>query len=249
MRGRILGVESDGAGVIINADGVRYRFGPGDWRGERRPAPGAAVDFEVAEDGARDVYPALHGLAGAINLDAIRASRTVETVQTLSRGPAAVALAASAAVLAAWVLPALSTPDLSTTLMNIDRIPRLVAQPGALIGEGGRLDGVQPLLWFRFLAPLAAGVVIYRALTRRDLGVAQQAAGGAAVLAGLTPLAIKRAILARAEASGFGDLVSGSLDAFLVVGPGAWLSLIAGLVLLASGLGVLRNPLASRPRD
>ena len=56
---------------------------------------------------------------------------------------------------------------------------------------------------------------------------------------------LKSAIIDRAESSGFGAM-SGSIDALLEVGPGAWLCLVAGAALIAAGMGVLKNPLAAR---
>jgi hypothetical protein len=249
MRGRVLGVDADGSGVVVNDAGNRFRFGPTDWRGERRPVAGASVDFEAVEDGARDIYPAISamgGLAATVDLDALRASGAATRLQSLSRQHAAVPAVAAAVALVAFILPALSAPEISSTLMNIDRVPKLMAQAGAMMGEDGGLGLIGGLLWLRFLAPLAAAAVIFMVLTGRPHGPVPMIAGIAALVAGALPFMIKGAMIDKVESSGLGAMVSGSLDTLIEVGPGAWLSLIAGAALIAAGMGVLRNPLAAR---
>ena len=249
MRGRILGVDADGSGVIVNEAGSRFRFGPADWRGERRPSAGAAVDFDAVEDGARDIYPAISamgGLGAAVDLDALKTSGAANRLQSLARQHAAVPAAAAAVVLVAFLLPALTAPELTTTLVNIDKVPKLMASAGALMGQEGGLGLAGSLLWLRFAAPLTAIGVIFLILTGRPAGPSPIIAGAAALFAGALPFLLKGAIIDKVKSSGFGSAMSGSLDALLEVGPGAWLCLSAGAALIAAGMGVLKNPLAAR---
>lgn len=249
MRGRVLGVDADGSGVIVNEAGGRFRFGPADWRGERRPAAGAAVDFDPAEDGARDIYPAISAmgnLGAAVDLDALKSSGAANRLQSLSRQHAAVPVVAAALTLVAFFLPALTAPELSTTLLNIDKVPKLLASAGAMMGEEGGLGLTGSLIWLRFAAPLAAVAVIFMVLTGRPTGPVPIIAGVAALFAGALPFLIKGAIIDKVESSPYGAAMSGSIDALMEVGPGAWLCMVAGAALIAAGLGVLKNPLASR---
>lgn len=59
MKGRILHLDqTTGEGVISGADGRRYAFAAPDLRGDGQVArAGVAVDFEVAGERAREVYP------------------------------------------------------------------------------------------------------------------------------------------------------------------------------------------------
>lgn len=250
MRGRILGIEPDGSGVVVSDAGARFRFGAADWRGQRPPSVGAQVDFEAVEEGARDIYPAIgamSGLTGGIDLDALRQSASGGKMGDILRRPAALPAGAAVLSLIAFVLPALSAPELTTSLLDIDRVPALMGPAAALAGESGGLGLAESLLVFRFLSPLAAGVLIFLALTQRPMGPAPLVAGGAALFAGVLPFMIKGAIIDQVQSSAFmGAMVGESLGALILVGPGAWLSLVAGAMMIASGLGVLKNPLAAK---
>ena len=59
MKGQILHLdEATGEGVITGADGRRYAFSAPDLRGSGQVArAGVGVDFEVAGDRAREIYP------------------------------------------------------------------------------------------------------------------------------------------------------------------------------------------------
>lgn len=248
MRGRVLGVDADGSGVIVNEAGGRFRFTSSDWRGERRPTAGASVDFDPVDDAARDIYPAISAmgnLGAAVDIEALKTSEAASRLQSLSRQHAAIPVVAAGVALIAFLLPALTAPDLSTTLLNIDKVPKLLASAGALMGEEGGLGLAGSLLWLRFAAPLVAIAVIFLILTGRPAGPVPIVAGVAALFAGALPFMLKSAIIDRAESSGFGAM-SGSIDALLEVGPGAWLCLMAGAALIAAGMGVLKNPLAAR---
>jgi len=67
MKGRILGADNKG-GAITGEDTKRYKFELSQWRGDRDPAGGEDVDFEVGSDGAAlDIYP-MRGAGPALNL-------------------------------------------------------------------------------------------------------------------------------------------------------------------------------------
>lgn len=57
MRGTILGFDAaSGSGAITDAAGKRLRFGRDAWRSPGEPVPGRAVDFEVADGEAVDIF-------------------------------------------------------------------------------------------------------------------------------------------------------------------------------------------------
>ncbi len=249
MKGRVLGVEADGSGVVVSDTGTRFRFGPGDWRGQRDPSAGASVDFDAVDDSARDIYPAISpmsGLTSAIDLDALRTSGGGEKLQGFIRRPVALPVAAAGLALIAFLLPALSTPEVSTSLLDLGRIPALMAPAAAMMGDGEGLGAAASLLWLRFASPLAAAALIFFAVTSRPMGKWPLIAGAAAIVAGAMPFLLKSAIIGKVQSEAFmGAMVGDSLGALIQVGPGAWLSLLAGAALIAAGLGVLKNPLSS----
>lgn len=57
---------SGDSGAIVGDDGERYRFVRSDWKSERDPRPGEAVDFVTGTDGeASEIYPLRAGSSGA----------------------------------------------------------------------------------------------------------------------------------------------------------------------------------------
>lgn len=57
MKGKVLDFNSiEKAGVISGDDGARYKFTGVDWKSETQPRAGQAVDFEVADGAAQDIY-------------------------------------------------------------------------------------------------------------------------------------------------------------------------------------------------
>jgi len=62
MKGQVLdfSVQSN-SGVISGSDGSRYTFSGADWKGDRAPVRGMAVDFEVDGSHATSIYRALDG--------------------------------------------------------------------------------------------------------------------------------------------------------------------------------------------
>jgi hypothetical protein len=57
MRGTILGFDAaSGTGAITDSTGKRLRFTRDAWRSPGEPVPGRAVDFEVADGEAADIF-------------------------------------------------------------------------------------------------------------------------------------------------------------------------------------------------
>lgn len=57
MRGTILGFDAaTGTGAITDAGGARVRFSRDAWRNPGEPVPGSAVDFELIDGEASDIY-------------------------------------------------------------------------------------------------------------------------------------------------------------------------------------------------
>lgn len=65
MKGQILeySVQSN-TGVVSGADGNRYEFNGGEWKGTNVPSRGMSVDFEADGNQAKRVYLALGSSAG-----------------------------------------------------------------------------------------------------------------------------------------------------------------------------------------
>lgn len=64
MKGQIIDFSvQENSGVISGEDGARYRFTGAEWKGDRPPSRGTAVDFEAEGDSAKGVYLALAGAA------------------------------------------------------------------------------------------------------------------------------------------------------------------------------------------
>jgi len=141
MDGKVLGFDAvSGSGAIKGADGARYGFTVGDWRGSGAPKPGEAVDFEVEDKTARDIYPARSG--GGLNID----------LSGLAAGTAGGGLSASApnippVLLASWaplaaiailifcLLPFMSSAAESTNLFGVvgsaDRVKMAIDEMSA----------------------------------------------------------------------------------------------------------------------
>ena len=60
MKGQVLDFTVDeNSGVISGTDGVRYSFKKEDWKDDREPARGMAVDFEADGETAKSIYVGL----------------------------------------------------------------------------------------------------------------------------------------------------------------------------------------------
>lgn len=123
MKGKILGVPAgELAGSITGDDGKRYRYEAADWRGERPASVGAAVDFDVEGGTARDVYPAIDAFtgAGAVSVEALARSSGGKKIIGLFKDALAQPLAIL--VLIAFFLPALSSPALTASQLELDKV-------------------------------------------------------------------------------------------------------------------------------
>ena len=65
MKGQILDFSvQENTGTISGEDGKRYHFAGAEWKGDRSPARGMAVDFDTDGDQAKEVYVALSQSSG-----------------------------------------------------------------------------------------------------------------------------------------------------------------------------------------
>lgn len=105
---------------------------------------------------------------------------------------------------------------------------------------------VDALLILRFIAPIAALILIWFAWKEKPVGRLTLITGAAAMLAGTLTIAFKSAVVGMVTASNpfAGEIAGASIDNFVSIGLGAWLLILAGIALLLSGLGVIRHPRA-----
>ncbi|WP_114952159.1 hypothetical protein [Sphingosinicella terrae] len=244
MLGTILGYdESEGTGAISADDGARYRFSRADWKSGAGPAAGAKVDFETADGAAREIYavgpaPARHSSAPPGTLlpppPAVAKARALFT--------SSLATPLGLVVLIACLMPALSSPMMSVSLLGLGDLPMLsgIAVLSDAPSAAG-LSSLQSALVLRFAAPLAALWLIWCAWTERPLRLPMIVTGGSAMLAAALVFLFKWAILAAV-----GGMAADTIGALVRIGLGTWLLLAAGGALVAAGFGRLRNPLAGK---
>lgn len=129
-----------------------------------------------------------------------------------------------------------------------DRLQTLETQRGEvrdLLGKIDFLKTVNSALILRFLAVVAALWLIWTAWSGAVLRPWELAAGGAAVVAGGLAVALRSAMLGVMTAGpGVGTAEAAQLGTLFSLGAAPWLMLAAGAALIASGLGLIRNPLA-----
>lgn len=249
MKGKVLGFsETDGTGAIAADDGSRHRFTRDEWRGDRTPAAGMTVDFESEGGAAKDIYPvsgaAMAALSG-INVDLGGLSGSAEGAKIGALFTRSLAVPLALVVLLACFMPALSTPMQSASLLGIDAITaqlNMVAQAQAAFGGGdGGSGGADTLIMLRYLAPITALWLIWAAWAGKPERLPMLVTGAAALLAALVVVGLKSAIVGMAPA-----MARDAIAATIGLGAGVWLMVIAGVALIAAGLGKLRNPLASK---
>ena len=158
MKGRVLGFsDADGTGAISADDGTRFRFVRDDWRGDRPPAAGMAVDFEAADGAAKDIYP-VRGSAAAslpnVDLGALATSPGASRVGALFTESLATPLAV--VVLLACFMAALTTPLISFSLFGLGSLPGVNGPGMAAEARASGFTTVQTLLVLRYAAPVAA---------------------------------------------------------------------------------------------
>ena len=112
------------------------------------------------------------------------------------------------------------------------------------LGAVDFLKTVNTALILRFAALIAAAWLIWQAWTGAALRPWELAAGGAAIVAGGLTFLLKSAILGLFSAiNPLGAAGAAQMDSLVSIGLGPWLLLAAGAGLIASGLGLVRNPL------
>jgi hypothetical protein len=113
------------------------------------------------------------------------------------------------------------------------------------LGAVDFLKTVNTALILRFAALIAAAWLIWQAWAGAALRPWELAAGAAAILAGGLTFLLKSAILGLFTAANpLGEAAATQMDSLVSIGIGPWLLLAAGAGLIASGLGLVRNPLA-----
>ncbi len=128
-----------------------------------------------------------------------------------------------------------------------DRIASLEEQRAEIrkgLGAVDFLKTVDAALILRFAAVLAALWLIWQAWSGAALRLWELAAGAAAVLAGGLTFLLRSALLGLLSAiNPLGEAAAAQAGALISVEIGPWLLLAAGAGLIASGLGLVRNPL------
>lgn len=131
-----------------------------------------------------------------------------------------------------------------------DRIVSLEEQRSEIrkgLGAVGFLKTVDTALILRFAAMLAALWLVWQAWAGAALRPWELAAGAAALLAGGLTFLLRSAILGLISTMNpLGEAAAAQAEALISVEIGPWLLLAAGAGLIASGLGLIRNPLGRR---
>lgn len=253
MKGKILGFSERDGGAISAEDGSRYKFTAADWRGERPPTPGLAVDFESHGAAASEVYPvsgAAMAALGNLNVDLTSLSTSPGGARVGALFTQSLALPFALLLLAACLLTAISSPAQSYSLLGLGEAADTIRVPSAMaarmMGErgGSGLGALEALLVLRFAAPLAALWLIWAAWQGRKERMPMLAAGASAILAGILVFLFRSAVL-----SAIPSFARAQMGSVISIGMGTWLLLLVGAALIAAGLGILRNPLAQVAGD
>lgn len=104
----------------------------------------------------------------------------------------------------------------------------------------------ETLLALRFLAPLLAVFLLWRAWSGAPLRVATLATGAAALIAGIVVWSFTSSIDIGGALGPLGAMLGERARNVFSVGFGVWLMLACGIGLVLAGLGVVKNPLASK---
>jgi hypothetical protein len=244
MKGKILGFnQSEGSGAITAEDGSRHRFLTEDWRGEKPPAAGMAVDFESESGTARDIYPVGGVALDSIKVDLSDITASPEGTRVVALFTSSLATPLALGVLLACFMTALSSPVQSATLLGlgqiVDQLSMASAAGGMMGADTSGMGTMEALLFLRFAAPLAALWLISAAWRGKSEKLPMLAAGAAAILAALLVVGLRSAILSMAP-----DFLREQLAAGISLGFGVWLLFLLGGALIAAGLGKVRNPFA-----
>jgi len=249
MKGKILGFnEAEGGGAISGEDGSRHRFTRADWRGDKSPVAGMAVDFESADGAAKEIYPvsgAALAALGNLNVDLSGLSASPGGARVGEIFTRSLAAPLALVVLFACFLEALALPPpmQGTTLIGLGGAMadlNMAAQAARMMGEGkSGFDTMSSLLFLRFAAPVAALWLGWVAWSGKAERVPMLVTGAAAIVAALLVVMLKSAIVSMAP-----DMARDALSNRIGLGLGVWLLLLAGAALIAAGMGLIRNPLA-----
>jgi hypothetical protein len=246
MKGKILGFnQAQGTGAISGEDGSRHSFALADWRGERPPAAGAAVDFESRDGQALEVYPvggALGGL-GNLNVDFGGLSDSPQGARITAMFTRSLAAPLALVIVAACFMSAISSPMMSVSLMDLGKVMdglNLAGAASSMGSERGSGTGaIGAVLFLRFAAPIAAVGLIWTAWAKRPERLPMLVAGASAIGAALLVVGLKATALSMVP-----DFLRPQFSAAISLGSGVWLLLAAGGALIAAAMGKLRNPLA-----
>lgn len=303
MKGRILGVatpERDGA--ITSEGGQRYRYVFSSWRGDREARVGMTVDFEVQDNEAVDIYPAVGAgpLPAGANVDvaALAGSPVAERVQNLFRNTLAFPLSI-VILLAFFLLPAMTTPEESPNMWNLGEVIRSletgarqlqmptsteanreirnmeerlrdmqrqareqgsgneswyrdqieemreeISEVRAIQGKVRNLKLIGQASAIRYLVPVGALLLIWLCWASRPLVFWPAAVGAVTMITGLLPWLYKTTLVSVFSSVPIMEAQAEILREAVSVGLGAWILVLAGAALIASGFGLIRNPLA-----
>jgi hypothetical protein len=247
MKGKILGFNADqGAGAISGEDGSRHSFALADWRGERPPVAGVAVDFESRDGKAQDIYPLVSGAMaafGSANIDLGGLSSSPQGEKLVGMFTRSLAAPLALVVLAACFMNAITSPMMSVSLLDLGKVLDGLNLAGAASsmagGENSGLGTASTLLVLRFAAPIAAVWLIWIAATGKSERLPMLITGACAIGAALLVVGFKAAALSMLP-----DYVRDEASSVIGIGMGVWLLFLAGGALIAAALGKLRNPLA-----
>ncbi|MXP29968.1 hypothetical protein GRI58_14250 [Porphyrobacter algicida] len=233
MKGRILGFSSEeGTGVISAEDGKRYTFAASEWKSGQAVRSGIQVDFEPDGGTAGGIYPDSNA---SIDLSALKESANAAKAKQVLTSSLAVPL--TIILLLACAMPALTLPSKGFSLFDLPGILNMLSFGAAITGAEGPSAGFKALLMLRFLAPLMAIFLFWRAWASAASKMVVLATGAAAILAFLLIELVK---IGLTQGSDLGQMIGLAVG----TGIGAWLILLCGIGLILTGLGILGNPLA-----
>lgn len=233
MNGTMLHFDAGEGGLIRGSDGQRYSFAAADWKGDTPPAPGQAVDFEIANGAALSIYPV--PAQPEASTHAAPAAQAPRLGPFLADRPG---LPFALAILLACFLPFISLGFMSVNLFDLISITGMIGNftPGLGAPGGANVQGGLWLFYLLYAVPLVAIWVIVQEL-RRAAGGGLRIGGGLFCLAGPFAIVIgatelqKAGIPHRAGADDF------SLNLVSHMSVGWILIAIAAAGLVAIGLG------------
>lgn len=238
MKGTVLGLEGNG-GVISGDDGARYRFSGEQWKGPRSPQARDAVDFEVTDGRATDVFVLKPGggFAGGNAGDTLNAN--IERVRSSATGERllAIAKARPSAVIAAVVLFAsvflnyVGIGDEGVSLLNLNFALDELRNGAGMLGmaiDSSLLTLVLNLAWPLLAVPFLAAWILYQAWkdTRRRRW--ELILYGLCAYAFVYQVAVNALISNAVADTMFGRMAEGTT--FLPLGLGGWIIAASSLV-------------------